>query len=339
MAIITPLKTKVKQILKNKFVNFFRYCRYYYNIMARPYEVQNIKLFARNIATNIKHERQIAIPESSPTTFLASKSCTQADLESLWAAYWSHKLGIDAEWYYHRKTWELVYVLQALYEHDVLIPESLGLVFGCGQECLPEYLASIGCIITATDAVPTKAILDSWGISNQYSSKKEDLYKNRYLSYELFNKRVTFEHADMNNIPAKYEKKFDFCWSICAFEHLGSIEKGMMFVENSLKTLKPGGIAVHTAEFNVSSNKETITKGDTVLFRQNDFERLLEYLAKQGHMVRKADFTTGTDILDQYIDMPPFGQLIDYYTPHLKLQMESFITTSFGIIIKKGNKD
>ena len=46
---------------------------------------------------------------------LTSKLCTAADLESSWASYWLKRLQIDFA--YHRKSWELCFVLQSLYEN------------------------------------------------------------------------------------------------------------------------------------------------------------------------------------------------------------------------------
>ena len=39
-----------------------------------------------------------------------------------------------------------------------------------------------------------------------------------------------------------------------------------MFIEGAMNLLKPGGIAVHTTEYNVSSNEETIMEGNDVIF-------------------------------------------------------------------------
>ena len=46
------------------------------------------------------------------------KPSTQADLESDWAAYWFKELKIGL--IYHRKLWEIAYLLQALYNNDMI---------------------------------------------------------------------------------------------------------------------------------------------------------------------------------------------------------------------------
>ena len=124
---------------------------------------------------------------------------------------------------------------------------------------------------------------------------------------------------------------FDFCWSACALEHLGSIELGLKFIENSVDCLKPGGWAVHTTEFNLSSNDQTVDNLGTVLFRQRDFEALAARLAAKGHTVAPFDFRPGAGALDRYIDVAPYRP-----EPHLTLALMGYATTSFGIIVQRG---
>jgi len=62
----------------------------------------------------------------------------------------------------------------------------------------------------------------------------------------IFKKNVEYRSVDMNDIPSDL-KNYDFTWSACAFEHLGSIDSGLEFVCNQMKTLKNGGWAIHTS--------------------------------------------------------------------------------------------
>jgi len=64
----------------------------------------------------------------------------------------------------------------------------------------------------------------------------------------------------MNAAPSDLSD-FDFCWSASAFEHFGSIDQGLAFIERIIECLKPGGRAVHTTELNVSSNDDTVAEG------------------------------------------------------------------------------
>src|SRR5262249_47441032 len=141
-----------------------------------------------------------------------------------------------------------------------------------------------------------------------------------------FARRVTFRNVDMNDIPADL-RGFDFTWSACSFEHLGTIHKGIQFLFQMLACLKPGAVAVHTTHYNVSSNDQTVTEGGYVLFRQRDLQRAADELNALGHPV-DIDFDTGDGPIDRDVDKPP------YESPHhLKLELSGYTATSIGLII------
>lgn len=123
---------------------------------------------------------------------------------------------------------------------------------------------------------------------------------------------------------------YDFTWSSCCLEHLGSIQHGLDFAENSLRPLRSGGVAVHTTELNCSSDERTLDQGDTVLFRRQDIFRLADRLQAAGHHVAPLNFNLGEQPLDKYIDLPPFTD-----DRHLKLKIGEYDSTSFGLIIRK----
>jgi hypothetical protein len=126
-------------------------------------------------------------------------------------------------------------------------------------------------------------------------------------------------------------KGFDFTWSCCAFEHLGSIDAGIEFVINTVeKTLKPGGVAVHTTEFNMSSNTTTVDNESTVIFRKQDMERLIERLENSGHSVDTLKIAPDASVLDHFVDVPPYSQNL-----HLKMLLSGYVCTSLGIVIRK----
>jgi hypothetical protein len=58
--------------------------------------------------------------------------------------------------------------------------------------------------------------------------------------------------------------------------------------------------------------------------------RLAERLAAKGHRVAPFDFNSGVQPLDRYIDVAPYRP-----EPHLKLALEGFASTSFGIIVQR----
>ena len=74
-----------------------------------------------------------------------------------------------------------------------------------------------------------------------------------------FSKLVSYRDVDMTSLPADLGE-FDFSWSSSAFEHLGTLEAGMEFVCREMAFVRPGGVAVHTTEYNASSDDTTIDR-------------------------------------------------------------------------------
>ena len=167
----------------------------------------------------------------------------------------------------HRKLWELAYLLQALHENGLIAEGRRGLVFGAGEEPIPSYLAARGVAVTVTDLARDAAMASGWATTGQHVASLDQAFQAHLVDRATFDRLVDFRVADMNAIPADLTG-YDFCWSICALEHLGSIEKGLAFIENALATLKPGGVAVHTTEFNVDPRGPTNDHWPTVLFKR-----------------------------------------------------------------------
>ena len=125
----------------------------------------------------------------------------------------------------------------------------------------------------------------------------------------------------MRDIPGDL-RSFDFCWSACSLEHLGTLDLGLEFVEKSLVTLAPGGIAIHTTEFNCNSDDDTIETGPTVVYRERDLVALKNRLEDAGHEVAAFDFSRGEGVLDHDVDVPPYADepvlrfLFEFVHPH-----------------------
>lgn len=260
--------------------------------------------------------------------FPCSTVCRQESFETPAFSFWSRRL--DEGLRYHRKLWEFVFICQALWERGAVRPGARGLGFGVGSEPLSAFFASEGCRITATDMTFERAEEMGWVDTNQHAQGKAALRKPVVCADDLFDANVEFRTCDMNAVPDDLAG-YDFCWSACAFEHLGSIEKGLAFVERSIECLKPGGWAVHTSEYNYGSNLETIDHADTVLFRRQDLEALVERLAARGHRVAPLDLHMGDGRIEQYVDVMPYRD-----QPHLRMSLWGHPTTSVGLIIQRG---
>ncbi len=301
----------------------------------------NLKFFGYELARQLA----AALPPRDGLGFrpieLRSKPSTQADLEADWSRFWSSELHIGHV--FHRKVWEFAFVLQVLQQTGALAEGKRGLGFGCGEEPLPSYFASRNCHVTMTELPPEDARAAVWAGSGEYGNLEKS-WRPELVDRARYDRLVSFRHVDMNAIPSELTG-FDFCWSVCAFEHLGSIRQGMDFIDNTMNTLKPGGVSVHTTEFNFMNDAETIDNWVTILFQRRHFEEMARRLTAAGHLVLPLDFDVGNKPLDKFIDLPPFNHDWKFDqaeawrggNEHIKLLCDGFAVTCFGIAaIKDG---
>jgi 2-polyprenyl-3-methyl-5-hydroxy-6-metoxy-1,4-benzoquinol methylase len=256
---------------------------------------------------------------------LRSSQCTQASLSSAALQAWAAKMYED-RMRMHRKIWEHCFIAQALDERGMLAPGRRGLGFAVGHEPLSELFASLGCNILATDLAPDEA--GNWTTTGQHAASLKDLNIRGICDPDLFRERVTFRFVDMRHLPDDLGT-YDFIWSSCSLEHLGTLKLGEEFIYESVKYLKPGGVAVHTTEYNLQSNFRTVTKGLNVIFRRRDFERIAHHLRRRGYRI-ELDFTRGNLPYDHIVDKYPFGQ-----DAHLTLMLGGYVVTSFALIIER----
>lgn len=272
----------------------------------------NVKYFGYELAKALVAALPPIAPGGPFQIELRSKASTQADLEADWTRHWSSEL--KASHIMHRKIWEFAYVLQALWQLGKIAPGMRGLGLGCGEEPIPSYLASKGCLVTATDLPPEDQRAKGWAETTQLATL-EKLFRGHLVDRETFDRNVSFRHLDMTSIP-KDVRDFDFCWSVCAFEHLGSIEAGAVFMEDIMDTLKPGGVSIHTTEFNFSNDQETVDNWPTVLFQRRHFADMAKRLEAKGHRVMPLDFDVGSRPLDRFIDIPPYAHDVNGALAH-----------------------
>jgi hypothetical protein len=131
----------------------------------------------------------------------------------------------------------------------------------------------------------------------------------------------------MNRLPDDVGA-FDFTWSSCALEHLGSLEAGLDFVVGQMRYVAPGGVAVHTTEYNLTSETDTHQSGGTVLYRRPDIEELARRLRRCGHRFH-FDLTPGITPADIHVDTAPFSNT------HLRTTLGPYVTTSLALVIER----
>lgn len=259
---------------------------------------------------------------------VSSRLCTQAEMEQPWYAGWCSVLGIEPR--AHRKVWEFAYIAEMLDRTGMLAPGRRGIGFGVGREPLVSGFASRGATVLATDLAPEESEAFGWVKSDQHATDVDALLRPGVCDPDRFRDLVSFRAVDMRAIPADLTG-FDFCWSTCAFEHLGTLDAGLDFVEASVRTLRPGGVAVHTTEFNLDSDEDTLESGPTVVYRERDVLAFRDRMEAQGHEVATFDLHQGTGLLDTYVDVPPYAD-----EPVLRFNLAGYRLTSVGIVIRAG---
>ncbi|WP_431282012.1 SAM-dependent methyltransferase [Humitalea sp. 24SJ18S-53] len=309
---------------------------------AARWQAWNTKVFGTELARQYYimglAGPNVALPTVPVLQGLGGQICRQADIESEWLRFWCGQLHCMP--LYHRKLWEDCFAVQALWEAEMLQPGRRGLGFAVGVEHLPAYLASQGVEVVATDLDIGDVRAAKWVDTDQHGNAPDRLFQPDLVARADFDRLVTLRAADMVNIPPDLAQGgFDFVWSVCALEHLGTIEAGLRFIEKAMDSLKPGGVAVHTTEFNIDPDGPTISRGTTVLFQRRHIEELGRRLAAKGHTLLPVDFDPGQGVLDGFIDLPPYpyegGPLRVPDAPHLKLSVLGYAATSIGLIVRK----
>jgi hypothetical protein len=265
---------------------------------------------------------------------LRSHALLFKDFDSAWYTYWAKELKqdkahLDGFALRSNKFWQNAAICQALADRGALFRGSHGIGFGVGQERLPAVFAKRGVNVTATDQDFRKQKAQAWSEA-ELAIGLESLNRAGITSDKTIQEHISYQPLDMTTIPKRFYEVYDFAWSNCALGHLGSIEKGLLFIEDSLKCLKPGGVAAHTTEVNILSNDATVDSGGTVIFRLKDIYTLMQRLTAQGYICSPLRLNLGGSSDDNRISMrPTFGN--DFS----KIQYEGHLLTQVILIIQK----
>jgi len=143
----------------------------------------DVKFLGYSLARDLARALPVRRDLTARRVNLRSKASIQADLESEWAAYWCAELKSPVR--FHRKIWELVYVLQALYENGAIRQGARGLGFGCGKEPIASYLANRETETLVTDLAPDAVAAKAWVESGQHASLLENTFHPRLTSRSL----------------------------------------------------------------------------------------------------------------------------------------------------------
>jgi len=270
--------------------------------------------------------------ESISTNDIMLKIANEADL----SADWMKRIIQDElklPHTLHRKLWELAQIVNIVKKLKLCEPRKKGLAFAIGQERLPSLFAKYGCSIVATDMDENSPLAKDWKKTKQHSNDIMTLHVPEIVEQEKFLELVSHRSLDMNHIiDPDLIGQFDFVWSTCSIEHVGSILLGQRVVLNSLDLLKPGGTAIHTVEFNLSDLENTLENQlPYVLWRKKDVEQLLASVQALGYKIYPISWAAGIQPWDKFVDIWPFGQS----DGHIKLLLGDYVASSFLIVITK----
>lgn len=268
---------------------------------------------------------------------IRSQACTQLQFEEPLYSFWVSEF--KENFAYHRKQWEWVFIARALSVNGFLEKGVRGLGFGVGIEPLPPVFAKYGCDVLVTEWDIGEHGGRSW--SSHYNPNsllatmnRNDIFRPDGLicEEEAYRCRVSYQDVDMNNIPENL-KDFDFVWSSCSLDHLGTRENCNNFIYNSVKCLSRGGIAVHTTEYNLMPEIFTPDTGSVILFNESQLFEIASNLMDMDCEVR-FNLNTGNGYMDLVPDRSPWN-----LKQHVKLAFDEpspgVVVTSIGLIIKK----
>jgi SAM-dependent methyltransferase len=266
---------------------------------------------------------------------LSSSICRYDHFESEWYSRAREALRLPPfgpNWQYGwRKAWEWAAIYETLAARGMLVEGKSGIGFAVGTEMLPSVFASRGVSILASDLELSQSN-EAWTETDQHAGSIEALFKPDYVDRSSFDRLVKFQPVDMNDLSALPSAAFDFAWSSCAFEHIGNVDDGLNFVVNAMRLLKPGGVAVHTTEFDVSSNDVSCSIPHASVYRRQDIERLDYMLRPIQCGLEYIDYNPGHHANDLNYDRPPF---MTGAHPHIKLEFLGHVVTSILLIVRK----
>lgn len=224
---------------------------------------------------------------------------------------------LGAQVLHHRGIWEHVYIVSALATEGLVAPGRRAIGFGCGAERIPALLASRGVAVLASDRLPDGA------------AQLDAMFDARILPREDYDRLVHYHPIDMEALPEGVDGQFDMLWSASAVQHLGGARQATDFIERSLALLRPGGLAVHTTDFDLGLADVAPETYDVPALRRLDIEGLGSRLGAQGHEILPINLHPGERKEDSHIDVPPYG------LPHLKLVFGRHVLTSIGIAVRR----
>ncbi len=259
-----------------------------------------------------------------------SQACTESQFHEPEFERWCDRIREPVQ--FHRKQWEFCFALRALEQAGMLERDSRVLGIGVGQEPIPAVLAAAGASVTLVNPDRVTARLNNWSNIVAIEDLTSRLNDRGICPAREFAERVKQLVANPQQ-PADFGagSGYDALWTTFMMEHLGSVDRGLIWAEQVMDLLRPGGTAVIITELNCTSNVDTLESEAITLYRQCDIEALISGMSARGHRI-SANFDLGARPLDKHVDLPPYSS-----NKHLKMYIDRYVCTSFGLVIRKSS--
>ncbi|HAM22778.1 MAG TPA: hypothetical protein DCQ04_11000 [Actinobacteria bacterium] len=275
----------------------------------------------------------------TPTPFsgMVSQACQARHFRDPAYLKWAQVMKFGPYW--HRKFWEWASIMETAEVGGVLRPGSRAVGFGVGQEPISAALALHDVDVLATDVPTSDSQAAAWATGLQHAESIDILQHPDICPPEKFKGVVSFRPVDMNALDPEVlpAGSFDFAWSSCVIEHLGSPKLAMDFVLNCAELLAPGGVMIHTTEYELLNRGETRDYGNCAIFRIDDLQQVVDTLNKRGFEANTDFEVSLASPEERWISSSlearyPAG----YLEPaHLRLIISESVSTSFSIIVRR----
>jgi len=166
----------------------------------------------------------------------------------------------------HRKQWEFAMIYLALKKQGMLDAGKTGLSMGSGKEVILYAIASKVKHLTATDLYSSGSQWDG------AKAADPDEYIRMDKPIPVDDSKLSALHMDMRSLAFE-DTTFDFAYSACAFEHIGTDTDFLRHLDEVYRVLKDGGTYVMTTEFTFAS--KTVPIKNNYLFSAEHLGRLL----------------------------------------------------------------
>jgi ubiquinone/menaquinone biosynthesis C-methylase UbiE len=235
---------------------------------------------------------------------------------------------------FHRKQWEFAMIFLALKKLGFLNENKTGLSMGGGSERVLYSIAKHVKKLFVTDLYDENT---TWDCARTFNP--DDFIKQN-KPFDIDEQKVTALKMDMRSLEFE-DNSFDFCYSSCAFEHIGKNEDFIQHLNEVYRCLKNNGVYVFTTELQLGNN--TIEDRNNFIFSPESLQTILNEIKLCTEFIPDA---TLTDHVSNYPLPSNISKLCgsddnsltdkilkDY--PHLILLRGKYPFTSIQLILRK----